>query len=407
MLTYTYVARDSQTGQRIKADIQALDEASAANLLVEKGLAPLQITLKKERSFGSLSHRVGAKDKIIFSRQLSTLINAGLPLAQSLRTVGERTKNKTLTEIINRSVADIEGGASFADALVKYPLVFDDVYVSLIAAGEASGTLDKTLERLANQLEREGEVISKVRGAMIYPSIVLAVLVGVVIFMMTTILPQVENMYRNLPGASLPLVTQVLLAAAKFMINFWWLLLGLLAAAVFFSFRWVRTTVGHRTLDSIKLRVWPIKEMYSKLYLARFARAASTLMGAGVPLIKTLNISAKSIGNVHLEASLNRATEQVKGGKSLSESLRGDPNILPLVPDMIHIGEESGALEGMMDKLADYYEKEVDNQIKSITTVIEPAMMIMVGVLALFIVAAVLLPIYSLAGKNLLNLGGQ
>ncbi len=406
MQTFTYSAHDNKTGEQINAQIDARDEATAAKMLAERGLSATSISVKKgqDGGLGGFRNRIPTKEKVIFSRQLSTLINAGLPLVQSLSTVEGQTHNKNLKEIIRRVVNDVEAGSSFSDALSKYPKVFSAVYISLVAAGEASGTLDKSLERLATQQEKDAEIVSKVRGAMIYPLIVLAVLAMVVVFLMTTVLPQVQNLYDGLPNAHLPFVTRILLAVAHFILSFWWLVILLLIAVGFFANRWAHTPGGKSSLDSLKMRAWPVKDLFMKLYMARFARTAATLVGSGVPMIKMLNTTADAVGNVHVADSINKATEKVKGGKALSESLRGDPNFLDLVPDMIHTGEQSGALEDMLGRVADYYEKEVDNQIRSVSTLVEPALMIVVGIIALVIVAAVLLPIYSLAGKNLTQL---
>lgn len=405
MASFTYVARDTRTGSKVKDELEAETENAAARMLLERGLAPLQIFPKTSNATAikSIRSRVGTKHRVIFSRQLSTLINAGLPLSQSLHTVLGQTKNKPLQAVISKVVSDIEAGSSFSDSLSRHPQVFNDVYVSLVAAGEASGTLDVALDRLALQQEKDAEIVSKVRGALIYPIMVVFVLVAVVIFMLTSVLPQVETLYKNMPGAELPFITQVLLATSKAIMNFWWLLLALLGGLAFGFRRWSKTPGGRDVLDNMKLHMWPVAPLFKKLYMARFSRTSATLTASGVPMIKMLSTTSKAVGNVHLTASVNRAIEEVKGGKPLSEALKGDPNFLDLVPDMIHIGEQSGQLDAMLGRVADYYEKEVDNQVKSISTVIEPVMMLVVGVMALIVVAAVLLPIYSLAGKNLVQ----
>ena len=405
MLTYAYKARDLKTGKQTKGEMQAENEKSAARLLTERGLSPLEIKVKAEGSgaFGNSRSKVKSKQKVIFSRQLSTLVNAGLPLVQSLETVRGQTESKTLKKVIESVITDVESGSTFADALSRHPRVFNTVYISLVAAGEASGTLDVSLERLANQQEKDAEIISKVRGALIYPFIVILVLVAVVTFMLVTVLPEVQNLYDSLPGAELPFVTKFLLAVSNIVIHYWWVILIVVGAGAFFSFRWGRTLAGKRTTDELKLRVWPIAPLYRKLYMARFARTGATLVASGVPMIKMLNVTAEAVDNVLVAESINKATEQVKGGKALSASLEGDPYFLDLVPDMIKIGEQSGQLESMLGKVADYYEKEVDNQIKAISTIIEPVLMIFVGIMALIVVAAILLPIYSLASNNLLK----
>jgi len=403
MLSFRYTARDPATGQYIKAEVQAENEASASKLIRKEGLVPIDITLAEKAATGFLAkrfNRVKSKDKVLFSRQLSTLINAGLPLVQSLRSVNGQTTSKPLKVIINKVIADVEAGATLSTAMAKHPEVFNQIYVSLIAAGEASGTLDKALERLALQQEKDAELIRKVRGAMVYPIIVLAVMIGVVGFMLVTVLPQVEVLYEGLPGANLPLITTVLLSVSQFVITFWWAVLLAIGLAIFFGSRWARTLGGKEVVDKLKMKAWPIGPLFRKMYMARFARTGTTLVASGVPLIQMLEITANSVNNVHIERSIRRAAEKVKGGKALSDSLQNDPNFLDLVPNMLRIGEQSGSMEAMLGKTADYYEKEVDDQIKSISTIIEPVLMVVLGIVAFIIVAAVLLPIYGLAGQS-------
>ena len=399
MLNFTYEAKDAKTGKKIKAQVQADSEQAAAKLIREEGLTPISIKAEHvgiARRFG----RIKTKDKVLFSRQLSTLINAGLPLVQSLRSVSQQTTNKSFKVVINGIITDVEAGTAFSDALAKYPLVFNRVFVSLVAAGETSGTLDKALERLADQQEKDADIISKVRGAMVYPLIVLLVMIAVVTFMIVKVLPEVQTIYAGLPGVSLPLVTRILLAISHFIIHFWWLVIIFLVAISFFGSRWARTVGGRSAVDKVKMRTWPIGRLYMKMYMARFARTGTTLVAAGVPIIQVLEITGEAVDNVHIQASLRRASEKVKGGKALSEAITGDPNFLELVPNMIRIGEQSGAMETMLGKVADYYEKEVDNEIKAISTIIEPVMMIIMGLVAITIVAAVLLPIYGLVNQS-------
>ena len=399
MLTFSYQARDATTGKKVKAQVQADNEQAATKLIQDQGLTPLTIQLEKSGA-GHRFGRIKTKDKVLFSRQLSTLINAGLPLVQSLRNVSSQTTNKAFKVVINQIITDVEGGVSFSSALEKHPAVFNRVFVSLVAAGEASGTLDAGLLRLADQQEKDADIIAKVRGAMIYPLIVLLVMGAVVTFMLVKVLPQVQQIYAGLKGVSLPIFTRVLLAVSHFIIHFWWLVLILIGLALFFGTRWARTLGGRSVIDRFKMTAWPIGPLYMKLYMARFARTGTTLVASGVPLIQVIEVTAEAVDNVHIAKSMHRAIDKIKGGKSLSESLEGDPNFLELVPNMISIGEKSGALEDMLAKVADYYEKEVDNEIKNISTLIEPVMMIIMGIIAISIVAAILLPIYGLVNQS-------
>lgn len=406
MITYEYTARDPNTGQKVKSTIQASSEPEAAKAISMQGLAPLDISPAGGGASGILSkftNRITTKQKIVFSRQMSTLINAGLPLVQSLRNVESQTENKAFRLVISQIIADVEGGSAFSEALAKHPKVFNNIYVNLVAAGEVSGNLDKALERIAFQQEKDAEIISKVRGAMAYPAIVILVMIGVVGFMVVKVLPQVKVIYNDLPGAQLPLITRILLAISDFTVKYWYIVIILLVVLVFITTRYARTGPGKEVIDKLKMKTWPFGPLFMKVYMARFARTGTTLVASGVPLIQTLDVVSQSMNNVHIERSMMHATEKVKSGKSLADSLEGDPNFLPLVPNMLRIGEESGSLEDMLEKTADYYEKEVDNQIKTISTIIEPLLMVILGVVAFVIVAAVLLPIYGLAGQDVIK----
>lgn len=405
MIDYKYVARNPQTGEKVTSLVQADSPASASKLISQQGLVPISVKAATEgnKVISNILGKVKTKDKIVFSRQMATLIAAGLPLVQSLRNVLEQTPNKQFKVVISQVISDVESGKPLSEALIKHPKVFDNVYINLIAAGEISGTLDHSLERVADQQEKDAEIMSKVKGAMVYPVIVLLVMVGVVVFMLVTVLPQVEVLYDGLKGAGeLPIFTRILLSISRFIRNFWYVVLIALAFMAFIGSRWANTLGGRTILDKAKMRAWPIGPLFMKLYMARFARTGTTMIGSGVPLIRTLEVIAEAVNNVHIRKSILNAIEKVKGGKALSESIRADNNFLQLVPDMLKIGEESGQVESMMEKTATYFEKEVDQQIKTVSTIIEPVMMVVLGVVALILVAAILMPIYGLAGKNIL-----
>lgn len=406
MITFQYTAKDPTSGQKTKGVIQADSEQAAAKLIREQGMTPVSISQGGGASaFLDKFNRIKAKDRVLFSRQLATLINAGLPLVQSLRNVNEQTTNKKFKVIIQQIIGDIEGGSAFSVALGKFPDVFNQVYVNMIAAGEASGTLDQALERLAIQQEKDAELISKVRSAMYYPVIVLCVMFAVMGFMLVKVLPQVKILYAGLGGAGgLPLVTRILLAVSDFIIHFWYIMIIVLVLLIFFGSRWARTLGGKTAIDKFKMTAPPTGTLFMKMYMARFARTAGTLIASGVPLLQVLDITANAVNNVHITNSIHKAMEKVKGGKALSDALTGDPNFLPLVPSMLHIGEQSGQMEQMLDKTATYYEREVDDAIKAISTIIEPVLMVILGIFAFTIVAAVLLPIYGLAGKSFLQI---
>lgn len=398
MATYTFTAKNASTGQKVTSTVQADNERAAAKAIQEQGLSPLEIKLEKVGGFGK---KVKAKDRILFARQLSTLISAGLPLVQSLRTVQRQTTSKQMRIVIGDVIASVEAGKNFSDALAAHPQVFNTIFTSLVAAGEVSGTLDNSLERLAFQQEKDAEILAKIKGALVYPAVVILVMVAVVSFMLVGVLPQVKTLYDGLPGAKLPFITTALLWVSDLLISFWWVVAILIVIAIVLGSRWTRTLGGKRFIDKLKMKAPAFGSLFMKMYMARFARTGTTLVASGVPLLQMLEITGKSVNNIYIEESIDRAISQVKGGKSLADALEGDPNFLELVPNMIRIGEQSGQVESMLAKTAEYYEKEVDQQIKTINTIIEPLLMIVLGVIALVIVGAVLLPIYGLANQGL------
>jgi type IV pilus assembly protein PilC len=401
VITFEYSAKNDK-GESVKGLVEAETESAAAKLLTSQKLTPLHISVRNQGSgiFARLTDRITSKDKVLFTRQLATLINAGLPLTQSLRTVSEQTDSKAFAVIINQVIASVEGGTSFSESLARHPKVFTDVYIALVAAGESSGTLDKALERIANQLEKDAEMISKVRGALVYPIIVTVVIILVVVFLLTTVVPQIELLYRDFKK-DLPFLTSILITVAKFMINFWWLILLVMIGASFFLVRWAKSKSGGEVVDAIKLKLPLFGDLFRKLYMARFCRAGQTLMASGVPMLEMLRITARAVDNSVIERAIERAGEKVKGGKPLSGALAAEPSIVPLVAQMIKVGEQSGSIDQMMDKAATYYENELDTKIKTISTSIEPILMIFLAVVVGGIVLAILLPVYNLASENL------
>ena len=399
MKKYSYEARDQSSNKIVKSIVQAESENAAAKLLIEQGFTPLDIRLDGEDAnpIAQFIGRVTTKDKIIFLRQLSTLIGAGLPLAQSLHTVLGQTANKQMQDVIQEVIADVEGGKSLSVAFGKHPEVFDKIVLALVSAGEASGTLDEALKRVATQKEKDAAMMSKIRGAMIYPIIVLFVILGVMLFMLLTVVPQVENLYEDM-GRQLPFLTMVMITIANFLIDYWWIVLIILVIGGYFFRQYLRTEPGVKAMDTFKLNVPLFKGMFRKLYMARFTRTGQTLLATGVAMLDMLKISSESVNNVVISAAIDRAAEKVKGGKALSTTLEPEEYVLAMVPQMIKIGEQSGKIDEMMGKTAQVYEDELDEEIRAISTAIEPVLMVFMALFAGGMVGAILFPIYSLVG---------
>lgn len=397
MKKFSYEARDQATNKVVKATLQADSEAAAAKLLVKQGFVPL--TIKEQMGDGSFlsrfTGRISTKDKVVFTRQLATLIGAGLPLSQSLHTVLEQTENKQLQSVIQEIASNVEGGKALSDSFAKHPKVFSEVFISLIAAGELSGTLDESLQRVANQQEKDAAIVSKIKGALTYPLIVLVVIFGVMAFMLFTVVPQVETLYEDL-DKELPILTLIMVTVADFLANYWWLAIIIAAVAVYFFIQYLGTESGIKFKDTFKVKVPLFGKMFQKLYMARFARTGQTLLSTGVSMLDMLKITGRSVNNTIIQKSIDRAADKVQGGKALSVALEVEDSISPLVPQMIKIGEQSGKIDEMMGKVAQVYEDELDEQIRTISTAIEPVLMVILAVVAGGMVGAILLPIYGL-----------
>ena len=400
MRKYTYEAKDTTTGKHIKSVVQADSELAAAKVLSEQGFIPLEIKEFNENSniIARITGRITTKDRIVFSRQLATLLGAGLPLSQSLRTVAEQTENKQLRGIVEEIITDIEGGRPLSDSFAKHPAVFDKVVLSLVQAGETSGTLDDSLKRIAAQQEKDAAVMSKIKGALTYPVIVLVVIFAVMGFMLLTVVPQVEKLYDDMKE-TLPFLTQVMVSTANFFINFWWLVLIVVGIGVYFLLQYLKTDSGIKFKDTFKLNVPLFSPLFRKLYMARFARTGQTLLSTGVPMLDMLRITGEAVNNTVIQAGIDRAADKVKGGKELSVSIQSEEYFMALVPQMIKIGEQSGKMDEMLGKVAQVYEDEIDEQIKTISTLIEPLLMVVLAVVAGGMVGAILFPIYSLVNK--------
>ena len=300
--------------------------------------------------------------------------------------------------LIEEILADIEAGRSLGDAFSKHEDVFNNVYLALIRAGEVSGTLDYSLKRLAEQEEKDAKTKSAIVGAMTYPFIALAVILVVFIYMMVSVVPEVEKLYVSV-GQELPKITQILVAIKDFILNQWYLALLFVAVIVFLVDRFRRTDAGIEFMAKFKFHVPMVGHLFRTQYTARFARTAQFLLSTGVSVLDTLNISAKAMNNVVVETSILNAAEKVKSGKPFSEAIRDQPYILPLVPQMSAIGEQSGKMDEMLGKAAQVYEDEFDEKVAGISKMIEPIMLILLGGIAGILVAGVLFPIYALVEK--------
>jgi type IV pilus assembly protein PilC len=398
MKRFNYRAKEKDTGKVVKGSIQAENEQIAGRLLIDQGYVPEVVT---EQGTGLLDkkNRITTKDRITFTRQMATLIGAGLPLATSLRTVAEQTQNKSMKSIVEEILANVESGKTLHESFSNHPDVFNGVYLALIQAGETSGTLDMALKRLADQEEKDAAMMSRIRGALVYPAIILVVIIAVLAFMMIAVVPQVENLYEDM-HQELPGLTQFLVNVTNFFAQFWWLVLIVILGIVGGIYYSVKKTIfGSKAMDTFKIRLPIFAGSFRKLYVSRFARTCEMMLATGVPMLDSVKISIDAVNNTVVEEEFSKSLDIIKGGKPLSESLRDREYMLPLVPQMASIGEESGKIDEMLGKAALVYENELDEQINNISTMIEPILMVIMAGLIGVVVGGTLLPIYSLVNS--------
>ena len=398
MKRFNYKAKEKDTGKPVKGIIQAENEQTAGRLLIDQGYIP-EIVTEQGAGLVGKKNRITTKDRITFTRQMATLIGAGLPLATSLRTVAEQTQNKSMKAIVEEILASVESGKTLHDSFSNYPDVFNGVYLALIQAGETSGTLDLALKRLADQEEKDAAMMSKIRGALVYPAIILVVIIAVLAFMMIAVVPQVEDLYIDM-HQELPGLTAFLVSMTNFFGQFWLFILLIIAAAIggiYYSVK--RTSVGRKAMDAFKISVPIFGGLFKKLYVSRFARTCEMMLATGVPMLDSVKISIDAVNNVVVEEEYIKAIDIIKGGKPLSEALRDREYMLPLVHQMASIGEESGKIDEMLGKAAQVYETELDEQINNISTMIEPVLMVIMAGLIGVVVGGTLLPIYSLVNS--------
>lgn len=399
MKRFVYKAKEIATGKMVKGVIQADTERAAGKLLVDQGYSPETIREEDKTGFlAKLTNRVSGKDRIVFTRQFATLIGAGLPLSNSLKTLVDQTQSKPMKAVIEDVLASVEAGKSLSEALRMHPDVFNNVYLSLVAAGEMSGTLDISLERLAAQDEKDEAMLSSIRGAMIYPAILFVVIIAVLVFMMVQVVPQVVDLYDSM-DETLPALTQGLVSLMDFMMATWPALLAVLIVAILILSQYRKSAGGKRFFSLIKLNVPIFKGLFQRLYMTRFARTMEMLLGTGVAMLDAIKISARATSNSAVEEVLMKAADKVKAGKPLSEALKNKDYILPLVPQMASIGEESGKIDEMLGRAATVYENELDEKIKNISTLIEPVLMVVMALLIGVVLLGTLMPIYSLVSS--------
>ncbi|MBI2054575.1 MAG: type II secretion system F family protein [Candidatus Sungbacteria bacterium] len=401
MSVFVYKAR-SKEGEARDGTVEAPSLEAAIDVLQRNNLIIIEVLPKIEpgRLFvgGKLKffNRVKQKDIVLLSRQLSTLFEAKVPVVQALKTLVNESSAVLLKEAMASVLDDVNGGASLSAALGKHSNIFSQFYVSMVRSGEESGKLQEVFTYLADYLERSYVLTSKAKNAMIYPAFVFSSFIGVVVVMLVIVIPKLTAIFEE-TGQAVPFYTQLVIAASYFLRSWGWVILLLLIGGAVMIWRYAKTEDGSEILAELQLKIPVFGELYQKIYLTRFADNLATLIVAGLPILRALQITSEIVGNKIYEKSISRAVESVKGGNTIASALEGSPGIPPMVIQMIRIGEEAGRLDSILKNIAKFYQRDVDSLLDNIVSLIEPTMIIFLGVAVGGLVASILVPLYNLS----------
>jgi len=400
--TYTALTKDGKT---INGSAEAVSKESLIASLHKQAINPLVVKQADNFKFmfGAKNRKVKLKDLVVFTRQLSTMISASVPLNRALSTLQEQTNDKYFKSVISNIAKDIEGGIAMGDAFAKYPNIFSDIYVNMVRAGEAGGILDEILDRLATQVEKEASIHRKIKGAMMYPMVIGSITVVAFFGIMIFIMPKITKIINNLtPGAKLPIYSQIMLNTSSFVQKYAIFIIFAIVLIIFVIRYYIHTPNGKFKYHLLLLKTPIVKDIITKIAVARFARTFASLMSAGVSVLESLNVTGGAIGNEVIEAELRDAAKEIKNGKQLSEPLSKSKYFPPIISQMLAVGEETGQIDKVLIRVANFYDEEVDTVINSMSALIEPLMIIVLGAVVGLIAASVMGPIASLSK----NIGG-
>ena len=393
MASYTYTARTA-TGDLKTATVEASSREDVVAQLRRQRMAVVKVdedTAKKKAAKGKIKMR----DIVIFTRQFSTMINAGLPLVQALDILAKQTENKVLADVTRAVVFDVESGHTVADALAKHPKAFSDLYVNMVAAGEAGGILDTILMRLATFMEKNDDLVCKVKGAMIYPGVIMSVAVIAICVLLIFVIPVFESMFGSV-GLQLPLPTRVVIGMSKILTGYWWAIGGGIAGGVFLIRNYYKTSNGKLAIDRMLLKFPVLGDVLRKSAVSRFTRTLGTLISSGVSILDGLEITAKTAGNRVIQDAIMASRASIAGGDTIAAPLQKSAVFPPMVISMIAVGEQTGGLDEMLSKIADFYDEEVDAAVSGLLALMEPVMIVFLGVVVGGMVVAMYLPIFDM-----------
>lgn len=402
MPLFEYQAIDNKNKTHIKATVEAVDKNSAAYAVGEKELTLIDIKeyQKKKDLTGYLNffNRVSSKDLVIFSRQFAVMLRATVPVVQALRILIKQTNSQKLKLALSDVADEVDGGMRLSEALERFSKIFSNFFVAMIRSGETSGRLDEVLEYLADQNEKDYDLMSKIKGAMIYPVFIVVGLIAVGIVMMVVVVPKLTAVLQETGGA-LPMSTKILIAISGFMANYWWMLIVIIGV-IFFGLRYfVRTAVGKTYWDWFLVKLPIFGKLFQRIYLVRFSRSLATLSSGGIHLVEALKITSQIVGNKVYTAVIDKTIKEVEEGNTIGSVFIQSREIPAMVSYMISVGEQTGKLDVVLEKLSDFYAREIDNLITNLVSLIEPLIMVVLGVAVGLMVAAIIMPMYNLASS--------
>ncbi len=394
MPVFEYTARNAK-GEIVRDKLDAATKDDVVAQLRRNRLQVVRVEESKQGSRNLFAPRITTRDVVILTRQFSTMINAGLPLVQALDILAQQTENKALAEVTRLVVYDVESGHTLADALRKHPKAFSDLYVNMVAAGEAGGILDTILLRLAQFLEKNDAIIRKVKGAMVYPAVILSVAVIAIAVLLIFVIPTFETMFASV-NLELPLPTRFVIGASNVLQHYWWAILGIIGFTAFALVRWYKTPTGRLQMDGFLLKLPVLGDLVRKSAVSRFTRTLGTLISSGVSILEGLEITARTAGNMVVHNAVMESRASIAGGETIAAPLQKSGVFPPMVISMIAVGEQTGGLDEMLSKIADFYDDEVDAAVSTLLSLMEPVMIVVLGVVVGGMVVAMYLPIFDM-----------
>jgi len=397
-MKFSYKARTKE-GELQIGNVESASRESATSILASHGLFILNIDIVKEDTFFTrildFFERVKTADLMIFTRQFATLLASQVPIGDSLRSLYQQTTKPVLKEVVSVVASDIDSGFSLSQALARHPGVFSEFYVNMVKSAEVTGRLSEVLDFLADYLEKQSILLGKMRNALIYPAFVLSLFAVVVVVMLTMVLPQMLPIFQE-ANVKLPIFTRIIIALSAFLTNWWWTLIFVLGIVVFLLIDYLQTDEGKAVMNELTLRIPIFGSLFQYLYLARFAESTKVLIQGGLTIPQAVEISSHTIGNFVYRDILREAAQSIRKGQLLSQALKNMPYFPPLVSQLIAVGESTGRLDSLLSKISDYYGRQVEDKVSNLVELIQPILLVMIGVMVAGLFASILLPLYSL-----------